>query len=102
MAIVLTFSQFVNDGRFESFRALTREKVQPAIDAAHRIWSEENCGALYPDVVAYQAASLLATGFNGAPASKTRTSNETPYDRILAQLTRACVGSGMVLDPGSV
>lgn len=95
--IVLTYQEFVSDGRFSAWSESSEQTVQPAIDAAHRMWDESSCGTLYKDVVTYQTAVLLSTGFGGAPASKTRTLGETPYDRVLAQLSKGCVGTGIVL-----
>jgi hypothetical protein len=96
-SIVLTYAEFISDGRFAPFKAQPETTVQPAIDAAHRMWDEASCGKLFKDVVTYQTAVLLSTGYGGAPASKTRTLTDTPYDKILAQLSRGCVGTGIVL-----
>ena len=98
MSVVLTYVGFVNDGRFAPFSELSESQVQPAIDAAHRMWDETSCGSLYTDIVTYQTAVLLSTGWSGAPASKYRPPGETPYDHILAQLSRGCVASGVLLN----
>lgn len=94
---VLSADEFLGDHRFRHFKAKFGDEVQTAIDAAHSMWSEPNCGPLYKQIVTYQTAVLLSTGFGGAPASKTRTSSDTPYDKVLEQLTRGIVGSGLVL-----
>jgi len=97
VAAVLSFVQFISDGRFRAFRSLDQSDVEPALSAAHRIWNEENCGPLYLDIVGYQTAVFLATGYGGAPASKTRATGDTPYSAVLDRLTKGVVGSGMVL-----
>jgi hypothetical protein len=99
MSVVLTCEQFRSDERFKAHRSKWEDDalLQPVIDAAHAMWSEELAGARYPAIVAYQTAQLCATGWTGAPASKTRTTNETPYDRILDILTAGMVHTPIVI-----
>ena len=97
MAVVLTCAQF--RAEFPEFASKWEDdtKLQPKIDTAHAMWSEELSGARYRSIVAYQTAQLCATGYAGAPASKTRTTNETPYDRILETLTAGIVHAPIVI-----
>jgi hypothetical protein len=97
MSVVLTCAQFRVE--FPEFASRWEDdaKLQPKIDAAHRWYSVELSGARYPDLVRYRTAKLCSVGYAGAPASKTRTTNETPYDKVLEDLESGIVHSPIVI-----
>src|SRR5690349_16057066 len=86
----MTPQEFRSDQRFKAFAETSIPTVTAAIAMASRMWDATACGDLYQDVVAYQTAVILWTGPGGAPASKTRTTYETPYDAMLKQLLALC------------
>lgn len=85
---VLTYAEFIADGRFAPFSELDEATIQVTLDVAHQLYDAEACGTMHKQLVAYQAAVLLSTGWSGAPASKYRPPGETPYDKMLEQLRR--------------
>lgn len=87
---VITYAEFVADGRFAAFSEVDEATIQVALDVSHQLYNADACGSLHKQLVAYQAAALISTGWNGAPASKYRPPGESPFDRILDQLRRTC------------
>jgi hypothetical protein len=93
---VLTYAEFSSDGRFAPFSEVDEATVQVTLDLAHQIYDAEACGALHKQLIAYQTAVLLSTGWSGAPASKYRPPGDTPYDTILNQMRRTCLARMVV------
>lgn len=84
--MTVTAASFIRDERFSVFSEMPGPKVTGAVAQAKRMWGEAECGDLWDDIVSYQTAQILATGYKGVPASKTRQLSETPYDAQLKQL----------------
>jgi hypothetical protein len=97
MSVVLTCEQFRDE--YPEFRSKWEDdaKLQPKIDMAHARYSAENAGALYPELVRLRTAKMCWVGPAGAPASKTRNSFETPYDKALEELEACIVHSPIVI-----
>lgn len=85
----LTYAEFSTDGRFAVFSEVDEATVQVTLDMANALYDETACGEMHGQLIAYQTAVLLSTGWSGAPASKYRPPGETPYERILDQLRRS-------------